>query len=268
MQPGTGLLASLSLSVVATMLTATLTTGTATARTGGNASASLDQCANGPLTAPNLPACAPSQWANGNLGASSYHYFEGDSIPYRLTLDNLSFSSHAVTIEWDTTKTGMPALDYLTTFNRSVPTADPCADVTGCAGPPSTVPIPPDPQVTAAGVTPVAGDFALYGGTITAVSAYSYRHGTGFAGGKSARATITFTPNRTNPVLAWGGHISARPERGDTNAAVPIIGSPYHMRLMGLDGSGGATLDRSLPADAVIFPASITIIDEASRKGR
>ena len=36
-------------------------------------------------------------------------------------------------------------------------------------------------------------------------------------------------------------------------------GSPYHTRLIDLDGSGG-NQDRSLSADAVIFPASITIV--------
>src|SRR5439155_5621406 len=108
--------------------------------------------------------------------------------------------------EWDTTKTGLHALDYLTGFNRSVPTANPCVGISGCSGSPSTFAIPADPQVTGAGVTPVAGDFALFGGTITGVSAYSYVDGAGFAGDKSARVTITFTPDRANPVLAWGGH--------------------------------------------------------------
>src|SRR5581483_7267050 len=39
-------------------------------------------------------------------------------------------------------------------------------------------------------------------------------------------------------------------------------GSPYHMRLGALNGSGG-NQDRSLSAEAVIFPASITIIKDA-----
>ncbi|MES2088834.1 MAG: hypothetical protein V4532_02440, partial [Pseudomonadota bacterium] len=41
-----------------------------------------------------------------------------------------------------------------------------------------------------------------------------------------------------------------------------ISGSPYHMRLVDLDGSGG-NQDRSLSADAVTFPGSITIIKDA-----
>src|SRR4029079_18914598 len=113
--------------------------------------------------------------------------------------DSLSLASHKVTIEWDTTKGGTHAIDYLTTFNRTVATADPCLGVAGC-GAPSTFPIPADPQVTGAGVSPVAGNFTLYGGTITAVSVYSYANGAGFAGDKSARITITFIASQANPV--------------------------------------------------------------------
>ncbi len=43
-----------------------------------NPSASLDQCANGPLSAPST--CNPNDWVNGNLGSSKAHYYEGDSV--------------------------------------------------------------------------------------------------------------------------------------------------------------------------------------------
>ena len=66
----------------------------------------------------------------------------------------------------------------------------------------------------------------------------------------------------TNPVLAWGGHIASRQNWGAGNAAVNIPGSPFHMRLIALNGSGG-NQDRSLSNDAVIFPATITIIKHA-----
>ena len=63
---------------------------------------------------------------NGNLGSSKSFYKEGDSIPYRITMDNLSFTpGHTITIEWDTTKSSKHALDYLTTYNASVLNADP-----------------------------------------------------------------------------------------------------------------------------------------------
>jgi hypothetical protein len=184
-----------------------------------NPSANLDQCANGDLTAPNDPACAPVEWVNGNLGSSKAHYSEGDSVPYRLLFDNLSTTgSHSVTIEWDTTKGDKHALDYLTTFNRTVSTANPCAGVLSC-GIPSTFPIPNDPQVSGGLVTQIGGLFTLYGGTITAVSAYTHTPA-GFLGDTSASITITFTASAANPVLAWGGHIATRADWGPT-IAVP-----------------------------------------------
>ena len=122
-----------------------------------------------------------------------------------------------------------------------------------------------DPQVTGAGVTPIAGAFRLYGGTITAVSAYS--GGAGFPAGDQSRSiAITFTASVVNPVLAWGGHISTRTDWGIGNSAINISGSPYHTRLIDLDGSGG-NQDRSLSADAVVFPGSITIIKDATPNG-
>jgi uncharacterized repeat protein (TIGR01451 family) len=230
---------------------------------GANPSANLDQCANGQAPSPSNNGCngtPDTDWVNGNLGASKAVYFEGDSIPYRLTFDNLSLSSHTVTIEWDTTKSGTHALDYITSYNQSVLDANPCLGVSGC-NPFSfdEFPIPADPQVTGAGVTPIAGNLTMFGGDITGVSAYSYPDGTGFAGDKSARITITFTATTANPVLAWGGHIASRQDWGLTASAVSIPGSPYHTRLIDLDGAGG-NQDRSLSAEAVIFPGFIHIV--------
>ncbi|HEV8404166.1 MAG TPA: hypothetical protein VGQ31_14145 [Candidatus Limnocylindrales bacterium] len=232
-----------------------------------NPSASLDQCANDPAPSPATNGCAtlPNGWENGNLGASKSIYFEGDSIPYRLTFGSLdTTSSHTVTIEWDTTKSSKHAIDYLTTWNRTVADANPCLGVVGC-GSPDTFAIPADPQVTGAGVTPVAGDFTIFGGKITGVSAYS--GGAAFpTGDNSRRITITFSADVPNPVLAWGGHIAARKDWGLLQSAVNIPGSPYHMRLIDLDGSGG-NQDRSLSAAAVVFPGSITITKVANPEG-
>src|SRR6202162_5217580 len=146
----------------------------------GNPSANLDQWAN----LPPIGTTGSTNWVNGNLGASKALYSEGDSIPYRLTFGSLSTSAtHTVTIEWDTTKSSKHALDYITTFDRtpalpggSLP--NPCAGVSGCVSTSfSTFPIPDDPQVTGAGVTPIQDSvpvtdskkFRLYGGTINSV---------------------------------------------------------------------------------------------------
>jgi uncharacterized repeat protein (TIGR01451 family) len=232
-------------------------------------SADLDQCANDP--APSSPAngCASSasDWVNGNLNASKSVFLEGDSIPYRMKFGDLTVgSSNTVTIEWDTTKSGKHAIDYIDDWNESVLNADPCLGVSGCSGSPTLFAIPADPQVTGAGVTPNAGSFAMWGGTVTGVSAYFYSGGSGFSGDKEAGITVTFTAAVANPVLAWGGHIASRADWGANNSAVAISGSPYHTRLLELNGSGG-NQDRSLKEDAVIFPGSITIRKQADPEG-
>jgi len=231
------------------------------ALSGGNESANLDQCANGnPLSSTACNSSNASDWVNGNLGSSKATYFEGDSIPYRMSFDNLGAGSHTVTIQWDTTKSGKHAIDYLTTYTRTVTSADACAGRTGC-GSPSTFPIPVDPNVTGGGVTPVAGNFTLYNGTISSVSSYSLTGS--YSGDSSTSITITFTATGSSATLAWGGHIASRADWGLNNAAVNISGSPYHTRLLDLDGSGG-NQDRSLSADAVIFPGFIHIVKTAT----
>ena len=248
-----------------------LVPGGASAAPPPTGSADLDQCANGSLSAPTVPACNPNEWVNGNLGASKAHYLEGDSIPYRMKFGSLATGAflHSVTIEWDTTKSSKHALDYLTSFDRTVTTANPCVGVAGCSlAVFDTEAIPKDPQVdNGAGspITQLPGVFTLFGGTITSISgppAYTYHDGAGFVGDKSARIQINFTTTVANPVLAWGGHIATRQNWGATNSAVAIPGSPYHMRLIDLDGGGG-NQDRSLSTEAVIFPASVTIIKDA-----
>jgi uncharacterized repeat protein (TIGR01451 family) len=230
-----------------------------------NPAANLDQCRNGTVAspAPCTDHAGNTGWENGNAGQSNSHWFEGDSIAYRLKFTDLAIGAHTVTFEWDTTQGGLHAIDYLTTFNRTETTADPCSGISGC-GSSSTFPIPVDPNVTAGGVTPIAGSFTLYNGTITNASAYTPSGS--YAGNSQTKITLTFTTTVANPVLAWGGHIATRADWGPENSAVAISGSPYHTRLLDLDGSGG-NQDRSLSSDAVIFPASITVIKQATPEG-
>ncbi len=158
---------------IALIAAAFLGGSTVTPVVAANASANLDQCANDPAPSPNTDGCSTSasDWVNGNLGASKSVYLEGDSVPYRLTMSGLSTTgSHTVTIEWDTTQSGKHALDYLTTFNRSVLDANPCLGVAGCtlaAG--KTFPIPADDQMTSGAEKisapgQASGDFTIFGG--------------------------------------------------------------------------------------------------------
>lgn len=231
-----------------------------------NESADLDQCANGPFDTP--VQCTGSAWQNGNVGANDGHYYEAGSIPYRVKFDNLLIGgSNTVTIEWDTTQGGKHAIDYITSYDRTEvsPGNNPCSGVVGthCTNPPTTFPIPLDPNVSGVGVTQLAGQqFTMWGGTITSVSAYTLA-GT-YAGNSSTRITLTFTASAVNPVLAWGGHIADRNDWATLGgSASDINGSPYHTRVIELNGAGG-NQDRSLSATAIRLVSKIVIIKQAS----
>ena len=48
-----------------------------------NPAADLDQCANGGVG--SVPVeCTGAAWQNGNLNQNQAHYFEGESVPYRM----------------------------------------------------------------------------------------------------------------------------------------------------------------------------------------
>jgi hypothetical protein len=205
--------------------------------------------------------CSGDNWANGDLNGSQAHYIEGQSVPYRILFGNLAPGLHSVTLEWDTSENSLHALDYLTSFNRTETTADPCFGVASCN--PAlfhqyTIPI--DDLVALEGVTQVSGVFVMYGGTIIGTSAYAIDGSLDTT--SHTRLTITFTVSRPDPVLAWGGHIATRADWGQNHSAVSINGAPYHMRIYDVDGEGGGQQDRSLQSSAVIFPSTVTIIKE------
>jgi hypothetical protein len=250
-----------------------------------DSAASIEQCGNGKGGGqPCINNATYSNWVNGNLGASKSLYVEGDSIPYRMVMTGLTNGPHTLIIQWDTTKAGKHAIDYLTSWDRSAvappsPGSSLCFDLTNLAVPcaansPSTLAIPVDTNLGATfgdkgagGGTPIAGVFTLFGGTISGTSCPSgvgtclgqYSLSAPYSGDSSTAIAINFTSTGPTAVLGWGGHIATRLDWGLANSAVSISGSPYHTRLISLDGGGG-NQDRSLSADAVIFPGSITII--------
>jgi hypothetical protein len=220
-------------------------------------SANLDQIRNGSFDAP----IADPNWVNGNAGATNAHYREGESIPYRLRLDNLTVGHHVVNIEWDTRHSGVNAIDFITYYDRlSDSDPDPLKGLAGNYGLPTPVPIPtptnsptsdyfdnlPEGQRT----------FTVYNATNVVLS---YDHEDALTGAQSSTGlTIEFDTTVGNVLFAWGGHIASRLDWGSTNgvpnSAGGISGSPYHTRLLDLDGSGG-NQDRSLSAAAVLPPA-------------
>jgi hypothetical protein len=235
----------------------------------------LDQCANGGVGDPVEP-CSGAGWVNGNVNNSKAHWTEGQSVAYRQILTGFTPGStgNTVTLGYDTTKAGKHALDYLTSFDRTETLAmgnDPCSGVVGCSlGTFTTFPIQTDSQVTAGfdqipgnsdDITQIPGNFTLFGGTITGVSAYTV---SGSYGSDShTSVTITFTADSANMVLSWGGHIGTRADWGAANSAVFISGSPYHMSQDACSFGCGSQ-DRALSASAVNLDSRIIIIKQAS----
>ena len=219
-------------------------------------------------------------------------YFEGDTVPYRSEFkDLLPTTQYRLQIEWDTSKGGKHALDYLRTFNATVLSADPCVGLgVGFCSSSDTFPIPSDiimqsdPEWIANSGIQASGDFTLYNGTIDSVSIYTLEKsdntlvtgancggGGCYDGDTSTYIDVFFTTNAIDSdlVLAWGGHIASRDDWGDANSAAFISGSPFHMRLNELSDVTNANdlnvgnTDRSLSAGAVIFPGFITITKAA-----
>jgi hypothetical protein len=253
---------------------------------------SLEQCSNLTTTCDTAHA---SNWQTGNLGSSNSDYAEGDSVPYRSIASNLTVGqTYKLQLEWDTTQSGKHAIDYPTTYNRTEGAANPCSGVT-CAGGTNTLSIPIDPHVSGAGVTQVSGQsFTAFGATFPASGATvsnsggnlcgsstctisanptAYSLSGTYAGTSETGLSIYFTATSSTVVIAWGGHIARRLDWGAGNSAGDISGSPYHMRVIdfqcsNVDNCSSGNMDRSLNANAVTVPASITIVKQATNESK
>ena len=233
------------------------------------AGANLDQCANGKFPAPGNDCphqtAQDGDWQNGDLNENNSHFREGDSVPFRTVFSGLS-GTNTYTISWQATNApSAHAYDYLTTWNRTVTSANPC-DGAGCVlgSPSSTFAIPADPTLGAGcGFTgsQIAGVFTMWGGTITAVSAYGLSGCAPTSTNTDNTITISFTANTPNPVLAWGGHVGSSIDWGQGHSASAISGSPYHMAQDACSFNCGAQ-DRALKASGVL--AEPTIVTQVS----
>ena len=224
--------------------------------------ADLDQCRNGTEALP-LGCTTADEWVNGNANHTNAHWSETEYISYRMKFTDLTLQSHVVIIGYDILKGTQHAIDYLGTYRATETTADPCAGVLVGAGAPHTFSVPPDTVTVTNMINPnnglhvvqAPGEFTMWGGNITDIQYV------GYAGGEERQIAITFTATITNPVLAWGGHIAWIGDWGAGKSASTISGSPYHMRLISLDGAGGSQ-DRALDNTAVIASGVINIKKE------
>ncbi|HEY0648946.1 DUF7507 domain-containing protein, partial [Phenylobacterium sp.] len=130
---------------------------------------SLEQWANGPAPDAKVTSgSAKDTWQNGNLGAQQAHYKEGEFVAYRDVYTGLTEGGvYLTTMQWDTTKGGKHAIDYLGTFDTSFPAGrdetipNPITGLAFAGGPatPTTLGIPIDPNA----IAQTAGNFTFYG---------------------------------------------------------------------------------------------------------
>ena len=97
----------------------------------------LEQGQNGGV---GRPAVSPVNWVTGNSNDGNSHYSEGQSIPYRITISNVSPGAHSLIIEWDFRRDGKTAIDYATDYQLIAETVDPLRGLTGNYGRPPISP--------------------------------------------------------------------------------------------------------------------------------
>jgi hypothetical protein len=261
------------LGILPSLLVSLATVLTGTGASSFAASADLWQARNGPYYSPTTPV----QWAKGNAGPDNSHFIEGHSIPYRMVMTGLTNGPHTLVVEWDTKQKGKHAIDYVTHYNRLTPhhqfsshtTAEVINPLDGIAGSfgtasqfpipaPSTLgsPVPGQPAASFQAVPESERVMTIWNGTITRLVYVTEE--TLAADTAVTRLSIDFVAADRTVVVAWGGHIASPLDWGSGHSATSIEGSPYHMRKIDLDGSGG-NQDRSLQALAVLSPPTCTV---------
>lgn len=244
----------------------------------------LEQCANLGTTCDTAHS---SNWQTGNLGSSNSAYPEGDSVPFRSVISGLtSGRTYLVSLEWDSTENGgHHAYDYITSFDRTETTANPCSGIS-CSAPTNLLAIPNDPHVTGASVTPVAGQsFTVFGGSFPSNGASvsnsgnlcgtatcsipsnptAYTFAGSFAGASQTGIKVYITAASSTVVLAWGGHVARATDWGVGHSASSLSGSPYHMRVIDFtcadyENCSSGNMDRSLSANAIVATTTTTTV--------
>ena len=235
---------------------------------------SIEQCRNGGADNPNdcLQLGGGTGWQNGNSGASTAHFVEGHSIPYRTIITAGPLGPNTVQLGYDIKHSGANAIDFLTHYDRLLPhgafghpaeAVDPTdgvanlgSDIATCAIPLPTNLVGTDAAATFAAIqTAGKGQFTVYGASTCTV--VEVEDGDLSAAQSEARVDVTFNATSSTVVMAWGGHI-AKSSDWDGNGAAAVSGSPYHMRLKAWTAGNVGNQDRSLSAAAVLQEESTT----------
>ena len=199
----------------------------------------LQQCAN--ASDGSNSTCANGSnigWMNSQINGNNGNYFLGDFYPNRQVFSNLTAGyQYCFAVGFDYSKGGLPAVDYLGTYDASIP-ADPTIDTPFTLGvdEPNTIPIPAEPATygggtiggnSFAGIQVPDGELTLWGGTFTPGSLVYSNQGTGDLDVEFQQSLeYCFTATGADAVMAFGAHIAWPIEWGHISRPG---GSPYHV---------------------------------------
>ena len=223
-------------SVIVAVLFLVLVPATTLAQ-GGGPDVNLEQCANASDRSNNTCANGPNLgWMNSQINGNNGNYILGEFYPNRQIFSNLTAGNkYCFAVGFDYSKGGLPAVDYLGTYNASIP-ADPTIDTPflGLAAT-DTIAIPAEPATagvgTIGGLTFIgvqeAGVLTLWGGNFTPGSLAYSNGGTGDLDVAFQQSLdYCFTATGTDAIMAFGAHIAQPFEWGHTSRPG---GSPYHV---------------------------------------
>jgi len=236
----------------------------------GSLNVNLDQCANG---APPF-ADRHCDWQNGNLNGGNSRYQEADVVPFRYEISALPATpgQHTFHLQYDFSKGGIKAYDFLARYNATQTGADVCSGSatapsscpfagTPPAQPSQCYPFPSDgfaaPTLTVSGAeaaSAVSRCLGIYGGSITSIGAAAHSPTTFSSTDSSVDLLVTFQNSGTAVVFVWGGHLADSRYWGIGQGASSISGSSFHMRANAPDNMGGKNQDRSLQLSAIATP--------------
>ena len=180
----------------------------------------------------------PANWTVFNLNDANQNYSEGSVIPMRMTIRNLcSGSAWCVTITYDFEQGGKHFMDSITTYNANESSVNGFECSGTVCGTATTYPIPTDATLPAGAQIP--GDFTVYNGVVTNVSAYS---GTGNTRSITVYGVAAGGGGAKDVVLLVGGHLSRENEWGLNNAASSVSGGSQGVSFNSSCNGGANTI--------------------------
>lgn len=210
------------------------------------------QCENGPIDEPN--SCVSDSWTGDDLNKDRTHYFEGDSVPYRLMIRGLDPDEafHIAIIEWDTRDQQKHAIDFITSFNVTEMDANPCSGISFCDQNTNSTFLIPDPTSNIEveeKIQPLESFSSLLekqkkiavfvrsGSNVTINDVKYVFEDVLEDPTTSSRLAINFTTSHSSAVISWSAHLADPKDWGTDITAGNLTSFPYHTRVIQVDGN-------------------------------